>query len=361
MAALPEGSAGRQARWQANAQRRGWQAWLLRPVSWVYGLLMALRSRLYEWGVLPSSRLPVPVIVVGNVVVGGAGKTPTVISLVKHLLAQGWNPGVVSRGHGRQSDAVQAVTTNTPTSDSGDEPALIHRATGVPVFVARQRATAARALLAAHPSVNLLLCDDGLQHLALVRDIAIAVFDERGSGNGWLLPAGLLREPWPPRRGAAFRPDMVLRQYRDGTPPTSITSVPGIPVFTAVRRLARHAVGLNGQTIAMEQLQGQAITAVAGIARPAVFFDMLRACGLTLAREVALPDHAPPAAYAALCKNSNTVLVCTEKDAVKFWGQPAGENGKAAADVWAVPLELAPEPAFFADIDARLASRKTAP
>jgi hypothetical protein len=198
MATPPEGSAGRQARWQASAQRRGLQAWLLRPIAWVYGWLMAIRSRFYAWGLLTSQRLPVPVIVVGNVVVGGAGKTPTVIALVQHLTARGWHPGVVSRGYGRSSEALLEVTAATPASESGDEPALIRRATGVPVFVARQRAAAARALLAAHPHVNVLLCDDGLQHLALHRDMAIAVFDERGSGNGWLLPQDCCASPGLP-------------------------------------------------------------------------------------------------------------------------------------------------------------------
>lgn len=358
MATPPEDAASRQARWQASAQRRGLRAGLLLPLAWVYGALMALRSRLYAWGVLASQRLPVPVIVVGNVVVGGAGKTPTVIALVQHLRAQGWHPGVVSRGYGRQTDAVLEVTTRTPASHSGDEPALIHRATGVPVFVARQRASAAQALLAAHPQVDLLLCDDGLQHLALARDIAVAVFDDRGSGNGWLLPAGLLRERWPPTQNTAFRPDVVLRQHLEGAAPPHIASTPGLPVFSAVRRLARHAVGLDGQRMALEQLQGQPITAVAGIARPAVFFDMLRARGLTLEREVALPDHAQPAAYAALSPNANTVLVCTEKDAVKFAAPTGAESGAAMPAVWAVPLELVPEAAFFADMDTRLAALK---
>jgi tetraacyldisaccharide 4'-kinase len=189
--------------------------------------------------------------------------------------------------------------------------------------------------------------------------MAIAVFDERGSGNGWLLPAGLLREPWPPAPGAAYRPDVVLLQHREGAAPPNIALVPGIPVFTAVRRLAHHAVGLRGQRIALEHLQGQAITAVAGIARPSVFFDMLRTRGLTLAREVALPDHAEPAAYTAWCKSPNTPMVCTEKDAVKCFAQAAIENGTDHAAVWAVPLELAPEAAFLAAIDERLAALKT--
>lgn len=358
MANTLEGSAGRQARWQAIAQHRGLYAWLLRPISWVYGSLAALRKQGYALGFFKSHQLPVPVIVVGNVVVGGAGKTPTVIALVRHLRAQGWHPGVVSRGYGRNSHAVVEVTASTPATDSGDEPALIQRATGVPVFVARQRVAAAQALLEAHPHVNVLLCDDGLQHLALARDIAIAVFDERGCGNGWLLPAGLLREPWPPASGAAFRPDLVLRQYREDAQPPDIASVPGIPVFNAVRRLAQHAIGLHGQRIALEQLKGQPLTAMAGIARPGAFFDMLRARGLTLARELPLPDHAEPAAYATVRQSEKGPLICTEKDAIKCLAS-LPEEEHTTPGIWAVPLELVPESGFFAAMDARLVIAST--
>lgn len=353
MANTLEGSAGRQARWQAIAQHRGLCAWLLRPISWVYGALAALRRQGYALGFLKSHQLPVPVIVVGNVVVGGAGKTPTVIALVQHLQAQGWRPGVVSRGYGRSNHAVVEVTSTTPTADSGDEPALIKRATGSPVFVARQRVAAAKALLAAHPHVNVLVCDDGLQHLALARDIAIAVFDERGCGNGWLLPAGLLREPWPPARGAAYRPDLVLLQHREGTQLPDMVTVPGMPFFNAVRRLAEHAISLNGQRIALEQLKGQTLTAIAGIARPSAFFNMLRERGLTLARELPLPDHADPAAYAELRRSEKGTLICTEKDAIKCCAHEPGE-AHAAPRLWAVPLELVPESGFFTAIDASL-------
>lgn len=337
------------ARWQGIWSRRGPLAWLLWPISLLYGGLFALRSILYAAGLLKVQRLPVPVVVVGNVVVGGAGKTPTVIALVKHLQSRGWRPGVVSRGYGRRSSAVLAVRPDTPAADSGDEPALIQRATGVPVWVAPQRVDAARALLAAHPDVNLLLCDDGLQHLALGRDVAIAVFDDRGSGNGWLLPAGLLREPWPPRAGHRFRPDLVLHQRRDDTPPAKPPAATGLPTFHAVRRLADHAVGPQGQRIALEALRGQALTAVAGIARPEVFFDMLRARGLTLSHTVALPDHADAAAYTHLLRARGT-LVCTEKDAVKLFAAWSADHGAA----WAVPLELSPEPAFWPALDGLL-------
>jgi tetraacyldisaccharide 4'-kinase len=337
------------ARWQGIWSRRGLPARLLWPVSLLYGGLAALRRGLFAAGLWKVQRLPVPVVVVGNVVVGGAGKTPTVIALVKHLQSRGWRPGVVSRGYGRHSSAVLAVCADTPAADSGDEPALIRNATGVPVWVGPQRVDAARALLAAHPDVNLLLCDDGLQHLALGRDVAIAVFDDRGSGNGWLLPAGLLREPWPPLAGNRFRPDLVLQQRRDDAPAATAPATTDLPTFQAVRRLAGHAVGPRGQHIALEALKGQALIAVAGIARPEVFFDMLRARGLTLSRTEALPDHADTTAYAGLTGLDGT-LVCTEKDAVKLFAAWPADRGA----VWAVPLELSPEPAFWPALDGLL-------
>lgn len=343
------------ARWQGVWSRRGPAARMLWPLSWLYGALSEVRRGLYAAGLLQIHRLPVPVIVVGNIVVGGAGKTPTVIALVKHLQAQGWRPGVVSRGYGRSSKAVLEVRPDTPVADSGDEPALIQHATGVPVFVASRRVDAARALLAACPGVNLLLCDDGLQHLALGRDIAIAVFDDRGAGNGWQLPAGLLREPWPPQARNRFRPDLVLHQQRDDAPQGQAPDARGLPAFRALRQLADHAVGPQGRRVPLAALKGRPLTAVAGIARPEVFFDMLRARGLTLAHTEALPDHADAAAYAAVLGRAEG-LICTEKDAVKFFAAlPTGH-----AEAWSVPLDLALDPAFWAALDQRLAHHRPA-
>ena len=350
-----------QARWQAawlrSAQQRGWMACLLWPVSLLYRGLIALRRTLYTSGLFQIHRLDVPVIVVGNVIVGGAGKTPCTIALVNHLQSQGWHPGVVSRGHGRRGTDVVHVTPDTPASNAGDEPLLIHYRTGAPVCVAARRVDAARALLAAHPQVNVLVCDDGLQHLALGRQLAVVVFDDRGVGNGGLLPAGLLREPWPPKPGEPFQPDLVLRQRRDGGPSTSVAS-PGAPVFDAVRRLADHAVGPQGQSMPLTRLRGQPFTAVAAIARPQVFFDMLRDQGLTPVQERALPDHADVDAYAALLREAVHPLICTEKDAVKLFPLLSAGPSDLPVDAWAVPLELVPDPAFFAAIDARLAAFK---
>lgn len=347
-----KGPARWQATWLRAAQTRGALARLLWPISLVFGALVATRRWLYQRGILRVHRLRVPVLVVGNVVVGGAGKTPCTLALVNHLQARGWRPGVVSRGHGRRGEGLVHVRHDTPAHEAGDEPLLIHRRTGVPVCVARSRVDAARALLAAHTAVDVLVCDDGMQHLALGRDLTVAVFDDRGTGNGWLLPAGLLREPWPGAASSPWRPDLVLRQRREGAPAAALPSPDGIPVFDAVRQLAPFAQGPQGEQVELSRLQGQPLVAVAGIARPDVFFAMLREHGLTLAEAIALPDHAGDAIYEDIARCSTHPLICTEKDAVKLFGlRPAG----ACVAFWSVPLALRIEPGFFEAVDAGLA------
>jgi len=350
---MPTPQARRQARWLASAQQRGWPARGLWPLSLLYAALMRLRRGLYALGMFKTERLGVPVIVVGNVVLGGAGKTPTVIALVQQLRAWGWQPGVVSRGFGRSSHATLAVQASTPAELCGDEPALIQRATGVPVFVGARRADAARALLAAHPAVDLLLCDDGLQHLALWRDLSVVVFDERGTGNGWQLPAGLLREAWPGAYQNAPQNTLVLRQHREGQVATAVPLPSTLAVFDAVRRLGDQVRAPDGSTLALAALQGLPLTALAGVARPQAFFDMLRARGLQIEREVALPDHADASAYAEWAQHPGP-LVCTEKDAVKLFAALSGRSAGAAPSVWAVALELQADAAFFSAVRARL-------
>ena len=343
-----------QARWQALWRERGWRTRLLWPVSLLYGLIILIRRSLYATGLLTVQRLPVPVVVVGNVVVGGAGKTPTVLALLAHWKVQGWRPGVVSRGHGRQGHGVLEVLADTPASDSGDEPALIQRNAAVPVFVGASRVEASRALLSAHPEVNLLLCDDGLQHLALGRDLSVAVFDDRGVGNGWLLPAGLLREPWPPRKHQAFQPDVILQQTTEGQ--TQRASIPTVraPLYRARRRLADHARGPGGEHTELIALRGSSLVAVAGIALPEVFFEMLRARGLLLQNTIALPDHADDATLSTALAACSGTLICTEKDAVKLFPLWRATPEATRPSLWTVPLVLQPESGFFEDLDLRL-------
>ncbi|MEI8325423.1 MAG: tetraacyldisaccharide 4'-kinase, partial [Betaproteobacteria bacterium] len=213
--------------------RRGWVAWLLVPLSLAYRTLLALRRTLYRLGLLEAASVPVPVIVVGNVIAGGAGKTPVVMALVQYLQQRGLHPGVVSRGYGRSLTGCREVLPQSLMHEVGDEALLIQHRCHVPVFVAERRIQAAQALLERHPRTDVLLCDDGLQHLALHRDIDICVFDQRGLGNGWVLPAGPLREPWP--RAV----DLVLH------PPTT-TEPSG---YTDQRELAAYALQREGSRL----------------------------------------------------------------------------------------------------------------
>jgi len=311
-------------------QHRGLLAWLLWPLSWVYGALWHMRRMAYRQGWLASGHPGTFVMVVGNVVAGGAGKTPTTVALVQHLRARGLRVGVVSRGHGRSARDIRPVLADSTPGQVGDEPLLIWRHTQVPVWVGAQRLQAARQLLQAHPDTQVLVCDDGLQHLALQRDLELCLMDDRGTGNGWLLPAGPLREPWPKLV------DLLL--YTHGQRPNAGDG------FCATRQLADHAVNGLGQRCALQAFTGQQVDAVAGLARPQAFFEMLQARHLVLADTFALPDHDDFAHWQNT--TSGRPLLCTEKDAVKLWAhQP---------EAWAVPLQMKPEPAFWQALDERL-------
>lgn len=318
--------------------RRGPLAWALAPLALGYRSLVAIRHGLYRLRIWRAQSVPVPVVVVGNVVAGGAGKTPVVIALVQHLQRAGHCVGVVSRGYGRDSDACLAVTATSTAREVGDEPLLIHRATGASVQVARRRIDAARMLLQRAPQTDVLVCDDGLQHLQLARDIEVCVFDPTGIGNGWLLPAGPLREPWP-------RPaDLVVA---DGALPA-----PG--AWPVRRTLADHALRADGERIGLHGL-GQdpqaPVWALAGIARPEAFFTMLREAGVVPSRTFALPDHAPLDAADVPAAGAHT-LVCTEKDAVKLW--------RLRPDAWAVPLVVHLPQGFWDELDRLLTLRRAA-
>ena len=317
---------------------RGWLACLLWPVAQIYGVLVRVRRSLYRSGFFVVEHFDVAVVVVGNVVAGGAGKTPLVMAVVKHLQSQGLQVGVVSRGYGRSSQESLEVRPETPIYESGDEPALIQRATGAPVFVATKRTDAVRSLRACYPATDVVVCDDGLQHYALSRNIEIAVFDDRGVGNGWLLPAGLLREHWPERLHQGI--NLVLH--------TGLT--PAFAGFTSSRKLTDYAVAADGSRVEFNALDHQPLVALAGIANPEAFFDMLRSRGLRLEQTIALPDHHHFTMEDLSALTGCTVL-CTEKDAVKLFALP----GPASLKILAVPLEFSPEPAFFTALDALLA------
>ena len=318
--------------WLAHTWRqRGLAACLLWPLSLLYGCATGFHRWLYRVGLFKTAHFSVPVIVVGNVVAGGAGKTPLVIALARHLIKQGIQVGVVSRGYARLEKKCVEVFENTPISQSGDEPALIFKSLAAPVFVANRRSEAIRALLAKYPRTELIISDDGLQHHSLASNIKITVFDDRGVGNGWLLPAGPLRERFSPGRQ-----NFVLHTGQ----------APAFGGYISKRRLADHAVAHDGSLVRLQDLKAQPLTALAGIANPAAFFDMLRAQGLVLAKTIALPDHFDFSAFQFPVPTSNVVL-CTEKDAVKLFKT----HSNSAFRLLAVPLEFAPEPAFLKAVD----------
>lgn len=319
---------------QRTWQRRGFASLVLLPAAALFGTVVALRRRLYARGDLASSRLPVPVVVVGNLVVGGAGKTPVVIAVVAALRRHGFRPGVVSRGYGRDDDRrIEVVGLDSDAGQVGDEPLLLRRRTGAPVVVGRDRVAAAHALLAAEPAVDVVVSDDGLQHLALERDVEVLVFDERGAGNGRLLPAGPLREPLP-----GSTPAGRLVVYNAAAPTTPLAGHIARRMLLGALPLDAWWRGEAASPDILASLQGRTLLAVCGVARPERFFAMLRERGLTI-EELALDDHH---AFTTLPWPLTTAdVIVTEKDAVKL--PPTVRIGSR---VWVAALDLVPDPSF---------------
>jgi len=346
-------------------QRHWWRPTLtpltaaLAPLGWLVGAIAARRRASAH-----AQPLPVPVIVVGNVIVGGAGKTPTVIALVSLLRSWGLHPGIVSRGHGRADAGALLLDATTPADAAtpaafGDEPLLMHRRTGAPVAVARQRREAALRLLQAHPEVDVIVADDGLQHHALARDVELVMFDGRGIGNGRPLPAGPLRERADAIRpaGADTPPRFFLVNGRWPAPPALALPAPRERVFEA-RRALGGAVALDDWSrgapatpATLHALRGRPVLAAAGIGDPERFFAMLEAEGLAIARQP-LPDHAD---FAALPWPAGTAdVVVTEKDAVKLAGRAL-----IRTRVWVATLDFGLPDTLAAALRDALARRTT--
>ena len=313
--------------------------WLLAPLAGLYSVVAARNRRQAR-----AERLAVPVIVVGNITVGGAGKTPLTLWLAGQLKERGWRPGIVSRGYGGQGALPRPVAPDSAAVDVGDEPILLARRSGVPVWVGRDRVAAGNALLAAHPDVNVVLCDDGLQHYRLARDVELAVFDGRGAGNGWRLPAGPLREPLS--RLAAV--DAVIC---NGAPDERLPSA--LPRFDMHLRAGEfYRLDDPQQRCAASDLTVRPLLhALAGIGDPERFFRTLEEQGLTFTRHPFPDHHAYGAADLAFAKDG--VLLMTEKDAVKCAGLTAGET-------WVLPVEAELSPALIDLILEKLRGRQAA-
>ena len=316
------------ANWYTSITPPAWS----RVLASVFGAVTAMRRALYHRGWLSRYRAPVPVIVVGNITVGGTGKTPLVVWLVKFLQTRGFRPGIVSRGFGGSATQwPQTVTVNSDPALVGDEAVVMAQATGVPVVAAPKRAQAVQCLLR-DAGCDIIVCDDGLQHYALARDIEIVVVDgARRWGNGYLLPAGPLREPVTRVQRADFV--LVYGEARAGE-------------FAVTKRITelRHIGGAQ-ETAPLASWRGRRVHAVAGIGHPQQFFDQLTHAGLDIiphtfgdhwsyrAEDVAFGDGLP--------------VVMTEKDAVKC-------RALNVPDAWSAILEIEPDARWLPLLEQRV-------
>ena len=316
--------------WQA----RGLRARLLLPLSSLFAALSFLRRLLYRAGILTVHRAPRPVVVVGNIAVGGSGKTPVVAWLCERFREAGHEPGILSRGYGGQLEGVaQVPVEGADPLVYGDEPVLLAALTKAPVFVGRDRVAAARALVAACPECTVLISDDGLQHYAMAREVEVIVLDQAVLGNRYRLPSGPLREG-PERLAEA---DLLLRH---GPMDERLRHACGQVAVFAMTLLPSDLYALDGSArhLALARLRGKRVHAVAGIGRPERFFDTLREAGLEPICH-AFPDHHRFEAGDLRFDDAYPVLM-TAKDAVKC-------ASFAPPDAWVLPVAAQIDPGAF--------------
>jgi len=315
---------------------RGAIAWLLWPASLLFGVVVFFRRLFFRLRFLKSHSVGIPVIVVGNLTAGGSGKTPLVLRIAEILKQHHWKPGIVSRGYGGSAQAPREATIASDPAEVGDEPMLLARRSGCPVWVAPDRVQACLALREQHPDCNVIVTDDGLQHYALRRDIEVCVVG--GLGNGFLLPAGPLREPLSRLRSV----DAVVTR---GAP----DEVQGHPMTLEGDKLVRFTDARDVR--AAKSFAGQRVHAVAGIGDPKRFFLHLARFGLKVVPHP-FPDHHPFRAEDLDFGDSDPVVM-TEKDAVKF-------KRIAQAHSWVLPVSATLDPAFERWLLEKLGGSKAA-
>lgn len=296
------------------------------PLSWVFRGIAATRRWLFSMGILSRQRLPVPVIVVGNITVGGTGKTPLVIWLANFLREQGYRPGIISRGYGGQArNWPQQVRTDSDPKAIGDEAIVIARRAGCPMAVGPDRVATARSLLS-HHDIDILISDDGMQHYKLARDMEVAVIDGvRRLGNGYFLPAGPLREG----RERLQSVDLIIANGIAG---------PG-EYLMKVEKQKLHQVNNPGNTMEVKELAGKAVHAMAAIGHPERFFKLLSKEGLQLTRHE-FADHYFFKQEDIQFGDQNPVIM-TEKDAVKCTPAPGDHY-------WYLAISVVPDDRFSA-------------
>ncbi|MBP6346217.1 tetraacyldisaccharide 4'-kinase [Neisseriaceae bacterium CLB008] len=329
--------------------QRHWQApsfglsCLLWPLSLIFSGVSRFRRLAYRCGWQKQAKLPIPVVVVGNIHVGGVGKTPIVMALVRDFQAMGLKVGVISRGYGRSSRMTACVSVGGSAADYGDEPLLIAQSTGVPVAVGSQRYDAGLCLLAAHPDLDVILTDDGLQHYALARDFEIVVLSAAyGLANTGLLPQGPLREPM----SRISQADALVVTQAEALAKVEAQLPKTAPRFVSrLKPGAFYRLDDPSQTATVAQLQALEVTAVAGIGQPQKFFNTLATLGLSPRETLVFPDHHEYQASDFI--DADAVFVVTEKDAVKLKNIPLSQ-------VWVLPVSATIEPNLAVFVCAEL-------
>ena len=327
------GTMSQQKHTQAPAfwEKRGLKALLLWPISLVFGWFINLRKAFYTLGILRSRSIPVPLVIVGNIRVGGTGKTPTVLAIAKALHTHGFKPGIISRGYQSHSSNLrlipEEVTPESSPSEHGDEPCYMAQELApqqTPIMVHSNRVDAAKALLIKHPEVNVIISDDGLQHYKLKRwpareggrDIELVIRDARGEGNQWLMPAGPLREN--PQRPRDFTLNIASAEaappyFQDA--PNFVLPVKTDQLYQLTSPSRRMALSDITQLLNPDEVIENQVLAAAGLGNPKKFFDLLKSIGLKF-QEMPLPDHFDFATN-PFKENPAKVILITEKDAVK--------------------------------------------
>ena len=344
-------------------EKKGLKALALWPLSKLFGVVSSLRRFLYDLSIIKSSTLPVPVVIVGNIRVGGTGKTPTVLAIAKVLKARGFHPGIISRGYkGSNQEAIEVITSSLP-SIVGDEPCYMAsqlQDLNIPIFIHPQRVIAGQELLKRYPDINVIISDDGLQHRGLVRwpareggrDIEFVVRDSRGEGNHFLLPAGPLREPASRERDATLFTGS-LKNQRSGI---SDEYFLGRRSFHLAGHLGKPYQLVNSaNTLSFEQITEQFlpnnIIAIAGLGNPQRFFNDLAKQGIA-GKCIPLPDHATYTPEFFNHIKAQCILI-TEKDAVKIWPEHP--------EVWAVQLQVQLPQALLGEIHQALQTGLSSP
>ncbi|HCK03485.1 MAG: tetraacyldisaccharide 4'-kinase [Methylophilales bacterium] len=319
-----------------NQQFYGKSTWIkfLIPLSYVYLLALCIRTFFYRFGILTANKLPVPVVVIGNITLGGTGKTPLIIAVASHLKNIGHKPGIISRGYKSKGYGSKEVTAHSKFEDVGDEPLMIKRQLEVPVFIGKRRVETAKLMMKSYPEIDIILSDDGLQHFDLFRDYEIAVVDKsRGFGNNHLLPAGPLRESMNRLKSV----DAVVMNDETSTSTDSFGM--HYEPYEEIQ-----SVNYN-KSIKIKNLINKKIYAVTGIGNPERFFSLLTNLGLIFERLVFDDHHSFSDKDFSVC--GNEIIVMTEKDSVRCFNL----NNK---NLWYLSIKAVVDKNLLADITKKI-------